>query len=244
MINSSMGKHLKSVYQHSLPYPHIIFDNFIQDDIAKQCYIDMKNYQNWGSDDMMGYHEDWRDSQINKWFTPWDSQSMDDIRTQMPVVGKTIDYFNSPLFLKFLSELTGIKDLIADKDMAGGGCHKISKGGRLEIHSDYNKHPNNGLWRRINLLLYLTPNWESEWGGDLELWNHDPFVKTKSLQPKFNRAVIFNTTDTALHGHPQLLNVPDGEHRYSIALYYFTKDRPDEEKSDSESAIWYKTQYL
>jgi len=27
-------------------------------------------------------------------------------------------------------------------------------------------------------------------------------------------------------------------------LYYFTKDRPDEEKSDSQSAIWYKTQYL
>lgn len=244
MINNTMGKHLHSVYHHSLPYPHIIFDEFIPNDIAIQCYNDMKQYPMWGFDKMEGYKEEYRDSQINKFFTPWDSHTNDNLKESMPVVWKTIQYFNSPLFTNFLSELTGITDLIPDLELAGGGCHKIGRGGRLEIHSDYNKHPNNDLWRRINLLLYLTPNWNEEWGGNLELWNHTPFEKTKSISPLFNRAVIFNTTDTALHGHPQLLNCPQDEYRYSIALYYFTKTRPEEEKSDSQSAIWYKTPYL
>jgi hypothetical protein len=35
------------------------------------------------------------------------------------------------------------------------------------------------------------------------------------------------------------MDISEDEARYSIALYYFTKDRPDHEKSDSKAAIWY-----
>ena len=36
--------------------------------------------------------------------------------------------------------------------------------------------------------------------------------------------VIFNTTKTSLHGHPEPLNVPDHISRESIAVYYYTKN--------------------
>ena len=164
------------------------------------------------------------------------------IESDMPAVWKCLQYFNSRPFLLFLEKLTGIKDLIADVDFEGGGIHKIKNGGRLELHSDYNKHPNKDIWRRINLLLYLTPNWD--YNGHLDLYEKEPLVKVKSILPTFNRAVIFNTTDDSIHGHPIPLVCPDEVSRYSFALYYFTKDRPEHEKSDSKAAIWYKTSYL
>ena len=55
----------------------------------------------------------------------------------------------------------------------------------------------------------------------------------------FNRAVIFNITDDAYHGHPEPLNCPEDQARYSLALYYFTEDRPDEEKNEEHSALWF-----
>ncbi len=242
MINKSLADSCRSNYALANPFPHIVIDDFIPKDLAIQCYNQMSQHEDWMFDSMMGYPEDERDSQVNKWWTPYDSDSKNKIESDMPAVWKCLQYFNSRPFLLFLENLTGIKDLIADVDFEGGGIHKIKNGGRLELHSDYNKHPNKDIWRRINLLLYLTPNWN--YNGHLDLYEKEPLVKVKSILPTFNRAVIFNTTDDSIHGHPIPLICPDEVSRYSFALYYFTKDRPEHEKSDSKAAIWYKTSYL
>ena len=242
MINKSLADSCRSNYALANPFPHIVIDDFIPKDLAIQCYNQMSQHEDWMFDSMMGYPEDERDSQVNKWWTPYDSDSKNKIESDMPAVWKCLQYFNSRPFLLFLENLTGIKDLIADVDFEGGGIHKIKNGGRLELHSDYNKHPNKDIWRRINLLLYLTPNWD--YNGHLDLYEKEPLVKVKSILPTFNRAVIFNTTDDSIHGHPIPLVCPEEISRYSFALYYFTKDRPEHEKSNSKAAIWYKTSYL
>jgi len=242
MINKSLADSCRSNYALANPFPHIVIDDFIPEDLAIQCYNQMSQHEDWMFDSMMGYPEDERDSQVNKWWTPFDTDSKNRLESDMPAVWKCLQYFNSRPFLLFLENLTGIKDLIADVDFEGGGIHKIKNGGRLELHSDYNKHPNKDIWRRINLLLYLTPNWN--YNGHLDLYEKDPLVKVKSILPTFNRAVIFNTTDDSIHGHPTPLVCPEEISRYSFALYYFTKDRPEHEKSDSKAAIWYKTSYL
>ena len=242
MINKSLADSCRSNYALANPFPHIVIDDFIPEDLALQCHNQMSQHQQWMFDTMEGYPEDERDSQVNKWWTPFDTDSKNRLESDMPAVWKCLQYFNSRPFLLFLENLTGIKDLIADVDFEGGGIHKIKNGGRLELHSDYNKHPNKDIWRRINLLLYLTPNWN--YNGHLDLYEKDPLVKVKSILPTFNRAVIFNTTDDSIHGHPTPLVCPEEVSRYSFALYYFTKDRPEHEKSDSKAAIWYKTSYL
>lgn len=240
MINLELSKHLNSAYNLAEPYPHIVIDDFISEDIAKQCYLDMTQYNYWGMDSMQGYAEEDRDAQVNKFFTPWGADSMERMESDMPVVWKTIEYLNSRMFINYLEELTGIQNILPDPTLNGGGCHYIKKGGRLALHTDYGKHPQNGLHRRINLLLYLTPDWNESWGGDLELWKKEPRIHYKSILPLFNRAVIFNTTNDSIHGHPDPLNVPHDGGRYSIAMYYFTEDRPIEEQSNATSAIWYE----
>ena len=43
-----------------------------------------------------------------------------------------------------------------------------------------------------------------------------------SIEPKFNRLIIFNTNDTTFHGHPEPLNFPLTFPRTSLAIYYYT----------------------
>jgi Rps23 Pro-64 3,4-dihydroxylase Tpa1-like proline 4-hydroxylase len=135
--------------------------------------------------------------------------------------------------LKYLEELTGIDNLIGDELLMGGGLHKITSGGKLAIHKDYNVHPVKKMYRRLNLLIYLNKDWKREWEGNLELWDKDHTKLEVSVEPLFNRAVIFTISEDSLHGHPVPLNTPENVSRNSIALYYFTEVNP----SDNEHSV-------
>ena len=119
-----------------------------------------------------------------------------------------------------------------------GVMHKIDSGGKLSIHADSRKHAVTGNYRRINLLVYLNKNWNSEWGGSLQLWNNDMTTMVQDIQPFFNRVVIFNTGGDTYHGHPHDLNTPEGVSRISLALYYYTKENPDTNENNVTSAVW------
>ncbi|MCC6295307.1 MAG: 2OG-Fe(II) oxygenase [Pseudomonadales bacterium] len=143
-----------------------------------------------------------------------------------PGLRSLIHELNSGTFLGFLERLTGIPDLIADTKCVGGGLHQIRRGGKLAVHVDYSHHPQNGLFRRLNLLLYLNRDWREDYGGNLELWNPEITRCERKILPVFNRAALFATSDISYHGHPEPLSCPDGMTRNSVALYYFTKEPP------------------
>jgi Rps23 Pro-64 3,4-dihydroxylase Tpa1-like proline 4-hydroxylase len=125
-------------------------------------------------------------------------------------------------FVDFVETLTGIEGLISDPDLDGAGMHKIQRGGFLNVHTDFLSHTLNRHWsRQINLLIYFNKNWEAEWNGNLELWDPEMQNCVESVEPVFNRAVIFNTCATSYHGHPAPLTCPPGVSRKSLALYYF-----------------------
>ena len=145
---------------------------------------------------------------------------------------------NSSAFLNFLEALTGISGLLPDPHFVGGGMHQILPGGKLAIHADFNKHPKFGLDRRLNLLLYLNRDWQEEYGGHLELWDRQMTACEKRISPVFNRMVVFSTTDFSYHGHPQPLACPTGRTRKSLALYYYSNGRPDEERSKGHSTLY------
>jgi len=230
LINFDVNDDSIKNYNHAVPYPHVFIDNFVNDTNMLDVIVEEYNhYRCWGHDAISLPH------QVKKFFSPWCDENIKDIPS---VTKNLIDYLNSQPVLDKLEKLTGITGLIADPHLNGGGMHRIDSGGRLSVHADYNRHIFKPWYRRINLLLYLNKHWQPNWGGDLQLWNKDMTVMVKSTQPLFNRAVIFNTTPTAYHGHPHPLNSPEGVSRYSIAMYYFTLDRPDHEKDNSTSATW------
>ena len=139
-----------------------------------------------------------------------------------PATREVLARLNSERFLDFLEKLTGIQGLIADTRLIGGGLHQIGRGGKLDVHADFNYFEATRLHRRLNVLRYLNQDWRSEWGGQLELWTHDLAFCQRSIEPEFNRMVIFATTATSFHGHPKPLTCPSNVTRKSLALYYYT----------------------
>lgn len=233
MINYDILKNIKSEYSTNYPFPHIVLDNFMNPTYLKKAISEMDGVD-WGFDEK----EAQDNHQVNKFYSP---HTHDGYYELPSTIRNVLSFFNSREMLLFLEELTGIRNLIPDWGFYGGGIHRIQRGGKLSVHADYNYHPVTKLHRRINLLLYLNENWEEQWGGDLQLWTRDLKMCVKKILPIFNRAVIFTITSDAYHGHPGILQSPENVDRLSFALYYFTEDRPDHEKTDPHMALFHHT---
>lgn len=157
-----------------------------------------------------------------------------DLASFPPETRALVEELNSPAFISALEALTGIAGLEPDPDLEGGGIHQIPAGGYLKVHTDFNWHRKLQMHRRVNVLIYLNEVWDENWGGCLELWSEDDLANeagapARTIAPLFNRMVVFSTTDFSYHGHPHALRCPPDRTRNSLALYYYSKDRPAEE---------------
>lgn len=164
--------------------------------------------------------------------------ALSDTELMGPATRNLLHEFNSQVFVDFLESLTGIAGLIPDPHFDGGGLHQSRSGGYLKVHADFNKTRRLNLDRRLNGILYLNKNWSPEWGGDLELWDRDMVTCVKRVPPVFNRFLIFATTDDANHGLPDPITCPPDRARRSMALYYYTNGRPEEEFTGEHSTLF------
>src|SRR6185312_10965569 len=141
---------------------------------------------------------------------------------------------------------TGIEGLIYDPWYLGGGTHENRDGMSLDPHVDFNYHPSERWHRRLNLIVYLNPQWEESWGGCLELFRdpHADARPARSVAPAFNRCVIFETSERSWHAFDRITLPP--EHaaltRRSIALYFYTKDRPAAETAPRHTTYYVSRQ--
>lgn len=131
----------------------------------------------------------------------------------------------SPRFLRCVEELTGIRGLIPDPYLHGGGLHEIGSGGYLELHTDFNWHGHLHMYRRLNLLLYLNKDWQEEWEGALELWD-SRLRKSVKYYPLWNRLIIQHVTSDAMHGFPTAIRCPADRTRKSLAMWLYTSELP------------------
>lgn len=151
-----------------------------------------------------------------------------------PATRQVMDMMLSPAFAAWLSDTTDIPELVGKVE--GGGIHRIRPGGVLGTHVDFNRSSDDGMHRRLNCLLYLNEGWTEEDGGHLELRQNadDPEPEVRIL-PERNTMVIFETSRTSWHGHPDPL--PGPKERLSLACYFYT-DTPPEHVSAPHSTIF------
>ena len=137
-------------YLENKPFKHIILDDFINPELLNQVEKEFPDLQFLPNKITF-------DNQKEIKFA---SKGTADLS---PKAKDLIGYLNSDLFLDYLQNLTGIDEkLISDPYLTGAGYHQIKKGGLLKIHADFNKHGMLNLDRRINLLIYLNKNWNSD----------------------------------------------------------------------------------
>jgi Rps23 Pro-64 3,4-dihydroxylase Tpa1-like proline 4-hydroxylase len=204
---------LKNVIEYDSPFKHFVIDNFLKVDLAHTL---SKQFPSHSSEKWFSYDNPLeRKKAIQAWgsFPP-----------------ETYQLFLSLCCEKFtqkLRELTGDPCLIPDYGLHGAGWHMSKRGDHLNVHQDYSIHPMANMQRKWNIIIYLTPNWKKEWGGNLEFWSHNPELNqahemAASIDCVFNRAVLFDTTQNSWHGFPESINCPNGIYRKSIAMYYLS----------------------
>jgi hypothetical protein len=193
------------------PFDYVVIDDFFKKEFAETLSNEFPSYD---SETWHGYDNPIEVKKVcNNWnLFPKNTYS-------------TFSYFNSEEWLKYLSlKLTDGKSLFADSGLNGGGWHAHKRGGKLNTHLDYSLHPKLGLQRKLNIIIYMNPNWKEEWGGALGLWGNESIEKpgdlVVSVWNKFNRAVIFDTTQNSWHGLPEPLACPASEARQSLAAYF------------------------
>lgn len=210
-------------YAAAMPFPHCVLDDFLSTGAAERL-----------AQAFPGPEQDvaWQQFSVSGFEVKLASNDLE--RLPEPIASALLQ-FNSGPFLRFLERLTGIEHLLADPHLAGGGAHLIGNGGHLGVHADFNWHSGIKAHRRINFLLYLNHGWLPQYHGDLELWSTDAQRLVRQVAPVFNRAVIFNTRSDTFHGHPVPLAVPEGVYRRSLALYYYSSERPVNEQMEPHS---------
>jgi Rps23 Pro-64 3,4-dihydroxylase Tpa1-like proline 4-hydroxylase len=211
-------------YAAAKPFPSIYFDNFLPVEAAEAAL------ENFPEPKQLQWTEFADQNQAKLAF--------DEVEKLPSAVREVLYFMNSKPMLQFLETLTGIQGVIPDPYFVGGGLHQIKRGGYLEVHADFNFHTRFKLDRRLNVLLYMNKDWHEEYGGHFELWNEDMSASVTKILPLFNRCAIFSTTSTSYHGHPTPLACPKERTRKSIATYYYSNGRPEEEKTDGHSTLF------
>ena len=189
------------------PFDHCIIDNFlVNPDIIEDEFLDY-NSKHW-----VEYNNIVQNKKVNcDWYLfPKNTYQL-------------FAYLNSPTFVDQLSNMVGCK-LYSDPGLQSGGWHMHGANGVLNPHLDYSIHPKLALQRKLNLIIYLSKNLKEEHGGHFGLWagTDYPDALVKEITPKFNRAIIFDTTQNSWHGLSRECVVPDGIYRKSLAIYYLT----------------------
>lgn len=211
---------LRRQFREAQPYPHVHLKEFLDPELAGEI---AREFPDMATDAWTRYkHQNENKLGLAK-------------RSLFPpLLGEVVDELNSEAFVQWLSRLTDIPRLLPDGMLEGGGLHQSGPGGFLNVHTDFSNHHYHKHWRRrVNLILYLNPQWQEAWGGALELWDREMHQCVVKVPPLFNEALIFRTDEISYHGFPDPLRCPEGESRKSLALYYYTAEADAEVKTRS-----------
>src|SRR5437879_10309233 len=112
---------LRVQYAQAEPFPNIVLDQFLQPWAAEGALAEFPSID---SPDWTQYKH------VNE-----NKVGKADRSSFGPTLGAVIDELNSWRFLRFLSDLTGIENLLADPSLQGGGLHLSTRGGFLDRKS-------------------------------------------------------------------------------------------------------------
>jgi hypothetical protein len=210
------------------PFRHVVIDDFLEREFCAQLLAEFPPFDPRRA--------------LNEAGEVGAKAVVEQIRAIGPAYAALDDAIQMPEFLALVSRLTGIPDLLYDPHYFGGGTHENREGQDLDPHVDFNRHPLTRWHRRLNLIVYLNPEWDDAWGGSLELHSNPRADddRVTLVTPLMNRCVIFETTESSWHGFSRITLPPERARlsRKSLALYFYTVERPAEELADTHSTIY------
>jgi Rps23 Pro-64 3,4-dihydroxylase Tpa1-like proline 4-hydroxylase len=200
---------LRDAYRNAKPFAHVVVDNMFSEAVLDSLLVEMSQM---GRDRWKNIDQDTRERTLRMRSA-----------AEMGAAGdKLLSIVHGAAFLYFLSEITGIPQLLPDPYLQGAGYALMRRGDYFGVHSDRNVAYETGLARRLAMIIFLNKKWSPEYHGDLELWSHDAKRCDVSIAPLYNKTVIFEVANPNFHGVPTPLACPPDRLRQSFILYYHT----------------------
>jgi Rps23 Pro-64 3,4-dihydroxylase Tpa1-like proline 4-hydroxylase len=196
-------------YRRGDPVSYLVIDNFLPDDILKNIQQEIptipKHY--------------WTDFTRN-------GSYMKECKSfkHAPNLQTLTHCLNSGTFVNWLEAVTDKKKLISDPHLIGAGLSECTNGSSLKLHTDFNWNDELSLNRSLSLILYLSPEWNADWGGGLDFWDFDRTKKITSVAPIPNRLLLWNYNNRFIHGYPDPLTCPESHSRLNLRLFYYTSN--------------------
>ena len=216
---------LSARYQTAQPLPHLVLDGLFPATVLDDIVEDMSEIQG----------ESWLNLDTEGFERKIALRSAIDLTT----TGQQLTaLLHSATFLYLLTTLTGVRELLPDPYLQGGGYHRMPPGSFFHVHVDRNVAYDTGLRRRLALIIFLNKAWKQEYGGHLELWSADGLHREVSIEPIFNRTVIFEVASANYHGVPAPIASPAGSSRNSFLVYYHTVGADGSEDIAPHSSIF------
>jgi Rps23 Pro-64 3,4-dihydroxylase Tpa1-like proline 4-hydroxylase len=181
-----------------------VIDDLLPEEVAKQIY------EAYPSPEEMALHKSLRENKR--------------IAAQMdlynPILEEAVYAFQDDRIVKVVEEITGLKEMTPDEHLYAGGISLMSTGNFLNPHLD-NSHDNDREnYRVLNLLFYVTPDWDTNNGGNLELWDNGMNKPQRIIHSKFNRLALMITNKTSIHSVSKVTAIGK---RCCVSNYYFSK---------------------
>jgi hypothetical protein len=206
-FSESEIERLSEAFPKAAPYPHVVIDDFLVGDPSEALRFPAPDWEGWRRYEGSEYQPE--------------KMICDDIERIPDEFARLIREMCDPSFLSMMERITGIPKIIPDPYLNGGGLHSSGPGGVLKPHSDFHNYERLGLFRRLNVLVYLNADWTADDGGSLQMWGDAAATQVvRSVVPSFGTCVVFQTDFDSVHGFTEPVKGP--RYRNSIALYYYT----------------------
>lgn len=127
--------------------------------------------------------------------------------------------FQVPVVVDLIAQITGLASLHADPALYAGGLSLMTQGNFLNPHLDNSHNNDRSLYRVLNLLHYVSPGWDMDSGGHLELWPHGVKAQPITIPSLFNRLVVMTTGPESWHSVSCVLR---DQSRCCVSNYYFS----------------------
>ena len=209
-------------YRIAEPFPHVVLEDFVR--VPEQEIADAFPGPEW---------EHWANRTSR--FQPGKS-SCRDIEAMPPTLRAMVHELGEPPFLRALCALTGIPHLLPDPYLQGGGLQWTGPGGELSRHTDFHFHRTLPLFRRANVLIFLSSGWKEGDGGELCLFNLGDDRAVVTIPPRFGTCAIFTTDHRSVHAVRPIS--ASARPRQSIACFYYTVESAEIFSGDRR-ARWY-----
>jgi hypothetical protein len=180
----------KKEFFDAQPFPYLVLDDFITGtyfDKLSTIFLDEREKQSSGKRFNTTV-------ELKKWIS---------LNSEIPgLVKEIIDELNSSEWLENLKLLTGMDHLLNTEvgNTKLANFHEMLPGGYLGPHVDHATDPNTQLPHVLNNLVYLSSEWDENYGGGTELFDRYGSTVVSKVEYKPNRAIIFLHTPYSFHG--------------------------------------------